>query len=261
MINHKKLLIVFILLLFNQHAFALSPNTTEIFLEAKQLLKEGSITSDTILIYKAKEIFLGVYIKDSTFQNLFYLLQSEYELLRIAFAFKNDEKFYKYYDSAVKITERLIKEKPDWSEPYALLSLLYGYKMAKNNFTAFTLGPKAYFLVKRALELDAENPRAWFVWGTVNFHMPKIFGGGIDKAIPAFKKSLELYNKLEKNEPLTVDWGKLDAILWLGWAYEKEKQPDEAFKIYRSALNLYPQAKWINSAFLEPLQKRYNLSE
>lgn len=250
-----------ILILFSQHLFVASPNTTDLLLEAKRLLKEASVSSDTSLIIKAKEIFAKVYAADSLYHNLYFMAQSEYELARLAFAYKKNDAFEKHYNEAVQHIEKIINEKPDWSEPHALLSLLYGYKIAKNSIYAVTFGPKAYFLVKRALELDDKNPRAWFVMGTVKFHMPGFLGGGTEEAISAFKKAIELFETGNREiDPSTPDWGYIDALLWLGWAYEKNKQPKEAYLVYRNALISHPQAKWIYSIFLEPLQKRYNIN-
>jgi tetratricopeptide (TPR) repeat protein len=254
---------LFILLLLNQYLFGFSTslNTTDKLLEAKRLLKEASVSSDTSLIIKAKEILAKVYETDSQYQNLYFIAQSEYELARLAFAYKKYDAFEKHYNEAVKYIEKLISEKPNWSEPHTLLSLLYGYKIAKNSIYAVTLGPKAYLLIQRALELDDKNPRAWFVMGIIKFHMPGFLGGGTEEAISAFKKSIELFeSKKEEADPLTPDWGYIDALLWLGWVYEKDKQPKEAYLVYRNALILHPQAKWIYSIFLEPLQKRYNIN-
>ena|GEM_PF-644188 len=242
---------------FLQVASPTSPFVPSAIREAKSLLREGSITSDTMLIIKAKDILQKIHEQNSTHTTLYFLAQSEYELARIAFALKDDKKFDIHYNAAVQLTEKLLEEKQDWSEPYALLALLYGYKIAKNNFTAVTLGPKSYFLAQRAIELDDKNPRAWFVWGTIKFHMPAVFGGGTKDAIDAFKKSIELFRMQPQSDSLAPDWGYLDALLWLGWAYEKEERLKEALAFYKNALDTYPQANWIKSSFLIPLQKRH----
>jgi tetratricopeptide (TPR) repeat protein len=174
-------------------------------------------------------------------------------------AFEKSAFFDRYYDSAVVRSIQLTEQDPAWSEPYALLSILYGYKIAKKPINAVTYGPKSYFLAEDAIKSDKENPRAWFVAGIVKLHMPDFLGGGADEAISVFKKAIDIFENKTEADSLSPDWGYLDALTWLGWAYEKDDQPQEALNVYKKALSLEPRAKWIASMFLEPLEQKEGL--
>jgi tetratricopeptide (TPR) repeat protein len=250
---------IFLLLCKYQASFASTPEIIDSIIKAKQLLKEGSILVDTSRIFKARNIFLKVYEKESTPENLYFVAQSEHELVRFGMAFEKSDLFQLYLDSSIARSKQLTELKPEWSEPYALLSLLYGYKIAKNHIYGVTLGPKSYYLAEDALKLNKENPRAWFVAGIVRLHMPDILGGGADEAIPFFKKAINLYEHDSVNDSLSPDWGYLDALTWLGWAYEEDDQPEEALNIYKKALSLEPRAKWIESIFIEPLKNKLDI--
>ena len=228
----------------------------ESILESKRMLKEGSIIIDTSLILQARKNFIREYRKEPTSLCLYLIAQSEYELIRIGIAQKESGLFEKYFESAVDRVEHLIEKEPDWSEPYALISSIYGYKIAHNWINAVTYGPKAFISANNALKLDEKNPRAWLVKGTTTLHMPALLGGGADGAIIELKKAIELYENQKISDQLTPDWGYIDALVWLGWAYEKKDQPLEAMGVYQKAIREEPRAGWISSMFLEPLQKK-----
>jgi tetratricopeptide (TPR) repeat protein len=256
----KRIIFAILLLLCKyQASLASAPETLDLIIKAKQLLKEGSILVDTSRIFEARNIFLKVYEKESTPENLYFVAQSEHELVRFGMAFEKSDLFERYLDSSIVRSKQLTELKPEWSEPYALLSLLYGYKIAKNSIYAVTFGPKSYFLAEDALKSNKENPRAWFVAGIIRLHMPGFFGGGADKAIPFFQEAIGLYEQVSTVDSLSPDWGYLDALTWLGWAYEKDDQPEEALHIYKKALLIEPRAKWIASIFIGPLRKKWDI--
>jgi tetratricopeptide (TPR) repeat protein len=256
----KRIIFAILLLMCRyQASFASTPEIVALTMKAKQILKEGSVLVDTSRIYEARNIFLKIYENESTPENLYFVAQSEHELVRFGMAFEKSGLFEQYLDSSITRSKQLTELRPEWSEPYALLSLLYGYKIAKNHIYGVTLGPKSYFLAEDALKLNKENPRAWFVAGIIRLHMPGLFGGGADASLPFFKKAISLYEHDSINDPLSPDWGYLDALTWLGWAYEEDDQPEEALHIYKKALSLEPSAKWIASIFLEPLKKKWDI--
>jgi hypothetical protein len=64
-------------------------------------------------------------------------------------------------------------------------------------------------LLMKTLEINSENPIAYYVLGKNKLNMPIFFGGGKEKAKPYFLKASELYkrNKLQKNS-IEPAWGK-----------------------------------------------------
>lgn len=241
-------------LLLTLHSFAESPTSS--FLQAKQLLDDGSTLGDTSLVLQARRIFLDIYNIEKSSISLYFVAQSELELVRIGMAFDNTRLFDAYYDSALSHAKKVLEENPQWSEAPTLVSLLYCYRIARSPLHAVTLGPKSYYLAEDALKLDSNNPRAWFVAGIIRLHMPSLLGGGTDAAIPFFTTAIELSEKERGTDPFQPTWGSLDARIWLGWALQKDGRMNEALKVYAQAISYEPRAKWISSMFIEPLKEK-----
>ena len=60
----------------------------------------------------------------------------------------------------------------------------------------------------KALKLDPNNPRLYYLQGMSLFNTPVQFGGGKDKAKPVFEKALELYKQQNPKE-LYPRWGQI----------------------------------------------------
>lgn len=70
-----------------------------------------------------------------------------------------------------------------------------------------TFGQEAGAALQKGMQLDAKNPRLYYLQGMSLFNTPTAFGGGKDKAKPVFEKALELY-KAESAKPLYPHWGQ-----------------------------------------------------
>jgi tetratricopeptide (TPR) repeat protein len=91
-------------------------------------------------------------------------------------------------------------------------------------------GPKAQAENKRALELDANNPRAFASWGREYMNAPKMFGGDLDKAIESFRKSTQLDPNFD------------ETYVWLAIALRKKGDWAGADQALQQALKLNPQS-------------------
>jgi tetratricopeptide (TPR) repeat protein len=68
-------------------------------------------------------------------------------------------------------------------------------------------GQAAGQALEKALKLDPNNPRLYYLRGMSLFGTPTQFGGGKDKAKPVFEKAVELY-KQQKPKDLYPRWGQ-----------------------------------------------------
>jgi tetratricopeptide (TPR) repeat protein len=68
-------------------------------------------------------------------------------------------------------------------------------------------GQAAGQALEKALKLDPNNPRLYYLRGMSLFGTPVQFGGGKDKAKPVFEKAVELY-KQQKPKDLYPRWGQ-----------------------------------------------------
>lgn len=172
----------------------------------------------------------------------YYLSYAAYRLITYGMAMKQDKLYKEFVDAAEKPAEALSYNYPGWSEPIVLLAAIYGIEIAHNWMSSMTLGPKSGSLVEKALAIDSTNPRAYMILGINKFSTPAIFGGSIEKALEAFRKSISLFEAapVELRSDLAPSWGYIDALTWLGLTYEKEDRYADALDTYRKTLQLDP---------------------
>jgi hypothetical protein len=112
--------------------------------------------------------------------------------------------------------------KPNNSEIYALKSQVAGARISVNPMTrGQKYGTESAVLREKAKELDPTNPRPHYLEGTALFYTPAMFGGGKDKAKPAFEKSLKLFETFKPSSSLMPSWGKRSAEYFLKKCDEK----------------------------------------
>jgi hypothetical protein len=60
----------------------------------------------------------------------------------------------------------------------------------------------------KALQLNPDNPRVYYLRATMTFHMPEAYGGGAVKALPLYKTAAEKYNTFQPETSISPNWGK-----------------------------------------------------
>ena len=80
------------------------------------------------------------------------------------------------------------------------------------------MGRKCEVAFEKAKELDPNNPRVYYLYGTGLLFRPKSFGGSNERAIQNLLNALKL-NENEDDNPLS--WGYLECKALLGFAYEE----------------------------------------
>ena len=98
-----------------------------------------------------------------------------------------------------------------------------------------TQGPRAFKLLNQALSLDKRNYQALNSLGIYYLNAPALGGGNVTKGIQALQKAGE--SREEFDNFLTA--------VWLGIAYHRKKEDNEAAKYYRKALAIYPNSPWV----------------
>jgi tetratricopeptide (TPR) repeat protein len=231
-------------------------SSEHLLLEGKKLLRQGSILNDKSLLLEGRTLLERAHELQPSVTTLYYLAQSEHELVRVGLAEPESDLFDRYYESAVRRAQEVIRQREEWSEGYALLSSLYGLKIARSWINAPVLGPRAYGLAEEAVRRDSANPRAWLVRGMMKLNAPAVFGGSAEEALESFQRSIALFEGSGGREALEPDWGYIDAIVWFGWAQQKEGRLAEAMSAYEKALKVEPRAAWVRQMFIIPLEKK-----
>ena len=136
-------------------------------------------------------------------------------------------------ENGIHAAEKAVSMKPDNSEYHRLLGTLCGQAIAGGNvLIGMKYGKCALDEVNKAIQLDPKNPLGYLSRGVGNYYLPSQFGGGVEKAIPDFKKTIDMDPKLA------------EAYLWLGVAERKANHNAEARKAFEKSLQLNPNRIW-----------------
>lgn len=136
-------------------------------------------------------------------------------------------------ESGIQAAERAASLKPGQSEYHRMLGTLCGQAIAGGNLLiGMKYGKCALDEVNKAIQLDPKNPMGYLSRGVGNYYLPPQFGGGVDKAIADFQKTIEMDPK------------SAEAQLWLGVALRKANRNAEARKAFEKSLQLNPARIW-----------------
>ncbi|MBS1745306.1 MAG: hypothetical protein JST21_03960 [Bacteroidetes bacterium] len=93
------------------------------------------------------------------------------------------------------------------SEILLIRNMAYTQQMIIDPQTRYmTYGMQAGTALDKAMDLNPNNPRAYYLKGSSLFGTPEQFGGGKAAAKPMFEKAVEL-GKAEQQKPLMPHWG------------------------------------------------------
>ncbi len=102
------------------------------------------------------------------------------------------------------------------SEVYVLKSMLAAARIqVDKTFRIQKYGLLASKYASEALSLNNQNPRAQLVKAQVILNMPKVFGGGFDKAKPLFELVIDKSKSYKIESELYPKWGREVAELEL----------------------------------------------
>lgn len=114
-----------------------------------------------------------------------------------------------YCDKAEAFIKRAELQSPNNSEIYVIKGKIATARISVNTLKR---GPKYGQLstefIEKAKKLNPTNPRPWLLEGQSKFFTPAVFGGGKQKAKPAFEKAQKLYEKFIPESSIHPIWGK-----------------------------------------------------
>jgi hypothetical protein len=127
----------------------------------------------------------------------------------MAFQEQDKSKIDAYLDQAQKFIDRALEIKKDESEISVVQAMLH---QARINVDMMGRGMeysmKANECLEQAKEINAENPRIYFLQGQNVFYTPEQFGGGKKNALPIFQLAKEKFDKFVPASQLAPNWGK-----------------------------------------------------
>lgn len=166
-----------------------------------------------------------------------------YGLLNATMATQDEETFDAYVDTASDLLKSIIEQKPEWGEPKAVLSSIYGLRMAYDPWKGMIYGGKSNSFMADAYNAQPESPLVQKLYAGSKLYTPSMFGGDVDVAKKSFMKAIEIY----ENGNDTDHWLYLNALVGLSMAYNKLDEPIKAKEILEKAIKIEPEFYWAKS--------------
>lgn len=179
----------------------------------------------------------------------FQLALTEYGLLNATMKDQDEVLFDAYVDGLEMRLEELAKDKTQGAEAAALLSSVYGFKMAYSPWKGMFLGGKTSDLLETALKNAPNSPIVQKMYAGNQYFTPEMWGGDRDKALAAFLKSNQLFEQGKD----TQNWMYLDNLAWIGIIYQEKGMQSEAKKAWDKALAIEPDFAWVSKVLLPGL--------
>jgi tetratricopeptide (TPR) repeat protein len=158
-------------------------------------------------------------------------------------------------DEAEGHLKEALKMDSKFAEGHALLSGVYGLKIAHSSIRGMTLGPRSSAAVDEAMKLEPDNPRVLLSKGIGRFNTPWMFGGSAKEAEELLKKAVDRFSR-EPTEKPWPNWGRFDVHAWLGQVVAKRGDKAGARAEYTKALEVAPQSGWIRYVLMPALENK-----
>jgi hypothetical protein len=188
-------------------------------------LTYSQVSSDSMLYYPGFSLLAEAKTSDNFLEAAFYFEQLVKQ--------KPDQWLFLYYtgfsylqashkalssktkdeliDKAQPFIDRAFKLKPGEPELYVLQAFLYQTRLLVNGETrTISFAQKAEASLKKALDINNANPRAYFLLGCNKYYAPEFAGGGAKNALPLFIKSSEKFTSFVAASPYMPQWGEYE---------------------------------------------------
>ncbi len=194
----------------------------------------------------------AIYKDQASDETLLELGRLEYGCVSICMGNDAEDKAKKHLAKAEKHLAAYLKKNKDSAEAHALMSGVLGFKIAFSPLSGMWLGPRSNRHLKKGMSYDDHCAMVWHQKGSSLLHTPASFGGDVKESITHFAKAAELQ---EASYQLENNWEYLEALVWLGQAYYKNGQIEEARMTYEKALQVEPNFGWVKYRLLPQANK------
>jgi len=137
------------------------------------------------------------------------LYYSSFSYIMISFKETDKARKDQYLDQAQKYLDAAMTIEPDESELYMLQGFLYPSRINIDPINrGMALTGKMNESLDKALALNPDNPRVYYLRATMNYHMPEAYGGGAANALPLFILADEKFRIFKPKSEIHPNWGK-----------------------------------------------------
>jgi tetratricopeptide (TPR) repeat protein len=114
-----------------------------------------------------------------------------------------------YFDKAQEFLERAFRIAPEESELFSLQAFIYPGKITVDPIgRGSELLGKMNEAIDKAIRLNPDNPRSYYLKAITLLHMPEAFGGGKSAAKPIFEAAQQKFDQYKPKSPIWPNWGK-----------------------------------------------------
>lgn len=134
---------------------------------------------------------------------------ASFSYIMISFKEADNAKKDQYLDQAQKYLDQAMNIEPNESELFMLQGFLYPSRINIDPINrGMALMGKMNAALDKALELNPNNPRVYYLRATMTANMPEAFGGGAAKALPLYQKAAEKFELFKPKSEIYPNWGK-----------------------------------------------------
>lgn len=173
-------------------------------------------------------------------------IKIKYGLLYACLSNQDENTYEQHIENTLQQLDKLLSKYPESSDLYSISASLMSVQMGFSPMKGMTLGSLSSKHIDESIKLDSLNAMAWRQYASSKYFTPKMWGGDIQEAIEKFNHSIALFEQQHK----TNDWMYVDAIVWLGIAYQKVGEIEKAKAEFEKALEIAPEFGWVKNQLL-----------
>ena len=112
---------------------------------------------------------------------------------------------------------------PEESEIYALQGFIYQGRIWEDpQAKGAQFSPLSHQVLDKAIALNPDNPRSYYLKGQNVFYTPAFFGGGAENARPILEMAQQAFEAYQATSPIHPNWGQEQNTYLLGQTVVKE---------------------------------------
>jgi hypothetical protein len=154
--------------------------------------------------------------------------------------------------------EASVRQRGDFADSLAAAALVYSWLAGLHPNDPAAMQEqlqKSKGLLKRARELEPNNPRVLWAVGAVYLFSPPQYGGSVEHALETYHRMLDASGVTNAGSPLP-DWGKPEALMSLAFAHLQQSPPDlaAASEEAQAALRLVPDWSYVREVLVPQIE-------
>ncbi|MDB4902042.1 MAG: hypothetical protein JWQ63_1323 [Mucilaginibacter sp.] len=165
--------------------------------------------ADTQSLNKLVSVFTAVYDVKKDWHPLYYECLGYIKLSR---AYQNTEQ----KKAAIQKAADLLDGLPVTNDEVLVLRALYALNyLAIDRSEWQTYLPMLNNSLKKAQDINPDNPRSYYLQGLLKYNMPASMRGGHEEGIKLFQQSMEKFESYQTTDDLAPRWGKKEVEKYL----------------------------------------------